>query len=479
MELELRKTSSHVIIYSIGNILLKIVGLLLIPLYTKIFTTYELGIIGIIESTSLLLTTVLSLSLSNALLRWFADKNDLNREKSIVFTILSINFLCIVFFTLLIFPFTKQISKILFNTDLFQNLIFLLLFNVYIDIINRIPLALIRIREKSQLFTMATVVKALVTLGGTYFLIKNTQLGIISVLIGGITGNLAFLFCTSFLLLHNCKLHFLFSEARGMLSYSIPLVFVGLGTVLINVGDRYVLGFLKDLAEVGIYHIANKVASVLNIFIIQAVQLAVLPIALKALYTEKGKVFLSKIALYLTVVLCFFFLVISFFSLDVLRIFTNKDDFLQANSIIPILLLAYVFDGLKNIYSYHLLFAKKTLWIALLTIDSAMINILLNIFIIPHYGYHGAAQTTLMTSIITLIIFGIFAQKIIFIQYNYPKIILTIVMAISCFIIHRLFLPNLYSSIVLIIIFVIMLWLARVIHIKDFIKKGDFSANQK
>ncbi len=65
----LRSTLRGTIIYSIGNLSSKLVGLILIPLYTSKLTLAEFGILGIIEITSQLLIAILGLSLYNAFFR--------------------------------------------------------------------------------------------------------------------------------------------------------------------------------------------------------------------------------------------------------------------------------------------------------------------------------------------------------------------------------------------------------------------------
>ena len=180
----LHKVSWQVVIYSIGNVLLKFVGLLLLPLHTSVFRTAEFGIIGILETTSLLLTTILSLNLSSALVRWLSEPptpnpsqegniNELKREKSIVFTIFALTVFILFVFSLFTFPFLGQISQLLFRTEMYKSLILLMLIGVYIDIINRIPLNLIRIREKPVLFSIAMLLKAVTMLGTNIVLLTD------------------------------------------------------------------------------------------------------------------------------------------------------------------------------------------------------------------------------------------------------------------------------------------------------------------
>ena len=433
----IQKSSYHIIVYSIGNILLKLVGIILAPIYTSVFSPFEFGIIGIIETTSMLITTVLSLNLSSALLRWLSDidpdPNKQHKEKSIVFTILLLTIFLISVFSIFTFPLLKQISQVLFSSNIQKSLLLLVFINIYIDIINRITLNLIRAKEKTTLYLIAMILKSIVTLAANIVLLKLTTLGIYSVIIAGILGNLVFLISTTPLLIKNIYFNFLKSEVSGIIKFSFPLIFVTLGTILLNMGDRYVLDFYRGLDEVGIYTFAFKIASIANMVVLQGINLAILPIALKSFASEEGKIYLSKIMTFLTLVLCLMFLTISFLPSKIFEFFARNNDYMQAQVIIPFLLFAYIFDGLRTIFSYHMLFVKKTIWIAVITLSSAALNIILNILFIPKYGIMGAASTTLFTSFITCFVYNIVAQKMIHVKYQYFKIFLMIGISLIIF----------------------------------------------
>jgi O-antigen/teichoic acid export membrane protein len=306
------------------------------------------------------------------------------------------------------------------------------------------------------------LLKAVAMLGTNIVLLTHTSLGITAVLIGGIVGNAVFFLCSAPLFFKNINTTFLKPEVAGILKYSIPLIFVGLGGLLLAFGDRYVLSVLQDFGQVGIYTLAYKVASVVNLFVLQAVNLAVLPVALKSFATDEGRLFLKQVLTYLTAVLCLMFLVISFFSMDVLKVFVKSDDYLAADSIIPILLFAYIFDGLRVMYGYHLLYIKKTQWNAYLTIASSVINIGLNFLVIPKYGFMGAAVTTLFSSFITCLAYQKVAQRKVFVAYAHLKIYAIILLSVGCYALYKVLgyhgIGNVFVSIAIIGGYVFVLW---------------------
>ncbi len=69
---KLRTTVKQTAIYSIGNMSTKLIGLILLPLYTDYLTTADYGILSIFEITSQFLTAILGFRMSGAMMRWLA-----------------------------------------------------------------------------------------------------------------------------------------------------------------------------------------------------------------------------------------------------------------------------------------------------------------------------------------------------------------------------------------------------------------------
>src|SRR6056297_2589370 len=104
-------------IYSLGNISTKIIGLILLPLYTERLTVEEYGVLGTVEITIQILVALFGFSLFQALNRWYWDKGYQNRQKSIYFTtMVSLLGFAIIMVGLFI-PFSLKASQILLDSS--------------------------------------------------------------------------------------------------------------------------------------------------------------------------------------------------------------------------------------------------------------------------------------------------------------------------------------------------------------------------
>ena len=91
MPKEFKNTFKSIIIYGFGNVSVKLVGLVLLPLYTdiKLLSPNDYGAMAIIDVTAQILIAIFSLSLYAAYARWYWDKNYFDSRKRIFFSCFS------------------------------------------------------------------------------------------------------------------------------------------------------------------------------------------------------------------------------------------------------------------------------------------------------------------------------------------------------------------------------------------------------
>ena len=110
-------------IYALSNISGKLVGFILLPFYVDKLTAAEYGMLGTLEASFQVLVTLAGLNLSVAFIRWYSDKELQGRQQSTFFTLLSVITLIAVLFNVCCFPFSSDISRLLFNSGDYSRLI--------------------------------------------------------------------------------------------------------------------------------------------------------------------------------------------------------------------------------------------------------------------------------------------------------------------------------------------------------------------
>jgi len=380
----LRKTVKHTAIYSLGNLSTKIIGLILLPLYTSYLTTSEYGILAILEVTSQFFVTIVGLGISSGMMRWYAVETSEAKKKSIVFTVLS-------------------------------TLVALM--------INRVAFDLLRLKERSLFFIVLVIVKFTSILLLNIYFIVYMEYGVKGIIISQVLGNALIIAGTSMFLLKNLRFSFDHKILREILSFSVPLVFSTVSTMALALSDRYLIKYFLDYSEVGIYSLGYKIASVINLFLIQSFLLGFSPLAYKIFNHPGAKPYFAKITTYFVYALLGLSLVLIFFSKEVIMVFaSSNDDYLLAYNVIPLLCLAFVFRGINYIVSMGLHYVKKTKYTAYIVFSVAVLNILLNLFMIPAFGINGAAIVSVLANFSMMVMFYIYSQRYYPIQYEFLRI---------------------------------------------------------
>jgi len=429
----IKKTVKNSVIYGAGTLSSKLIGFVLLPLYTSYLSTSEYGTLAVVEITATLLAAVVSLKINAGFFRWYWDKNFLHKQKSIFFTSIV---LLIIVSTILFLPvifFDKSISQLLFQTSKYSYLIILMLLSTMLQVIIQLVLYLIQLQEKATFYSVLSVVKLLVALSFTVIFITQYGKGINGIYEALIISQIVFLLLTLKFVFSNMKAKFELDIIIEMLKYSVPLILAEISGILLTVSDRYMLNFMSSTSEVGVYSLGFKVSNTIRVFIYSSVMMAVAPLIYQYIDKPNNKRFYSKIMTYFALGSMIFVLFFSLFSQELVELLAQNKEFWGASEVIPILSFSIFFGILKDSSLTGLNITKKSRIIAGVVLLISMLNILLNYLFIPIWGTTGAAIATLISSFVSFVVFYHFAQKSYLIPYEIRKVILVLLTGIFLF----------------------------------------------
>ncbi len=198
---------------------------------------------------------------------------------------------------------------------------------------------------------------------------------------------------------------------RYFLKESLPLAFFG---VLINLSNRVdvlMLSQMKGDTEVGYYSAAFRLIYPLS-FIPVALVMSLLPV-ISRLYYEKDKNLNRIYQFGLKIMLCLSLpmtIIIFFTSGEIINmIYTSRYNYSSEG--LKILIISQVFLFL-NVVMYHFIISigkqAKGFYVV---VEMVIVNIILNIFLIPEYGLVGASIATVITEFTALILWINFTKE--------------------------------------------------------------------
>jgi O-antigen/teichoic acid export membrane protein len=425
----IKSAAKGTIIYGFANVSVKLIGIVLIPIYTnyKYLSKADFGAMGVMDITYQLVIIIFSLSLYQSLARWYFDPEHRSSQKSMHFTVISINaVICLISF-LFVYRFAPQISKLLLHSEKYAYLVWIMFAGSSVNIVANVSLSLLRLQEKAIKYSVIYISKLIVTLSMTILFVVHMHRSVTgiyeAILVGEIVG---FILIFSDII-RNSEIRFEGKKLLQMLQYGLPLMLASISTVLLNTFDRFSLNYMASLDAVGTYTLAFRFANTIKIIVITSIQLSLVPLMFKKMNDPDHKRFYAKSLKYsvFIVMLCVMFL--SLFSLEIIKVFASNKSYWEAANILPILSFSMVFVLMKENVLIGLQITKSSAIMGTLIAITAAFNLGMNILLIPHYGIYGSAMSTLISQVVMFFLFYFVSQKKYPIPYEVRNIVLMIV----------------------------------------------------
>ena len=280
----------------------------------------------------------------------------------------------------------------------------------------------------------------------TFFsVLYNPEIGIGYLIIANLIASAVTLFLL-FKEFKGFKLEFDFSLWKEVMLYSYPLIIVGFGGMINEMLSRLVYRKILQLPaaveekELGIFAANYKLAVLITIFI-QVFRLAAEPFFFNQSQREDARKIYARVMKFFVIACCFMFLAVVLF-LDVwkLLIAYRFREYAEGIHIVPVLTLAGVFLGIYYNLSVWYKLTNKNLYGAYITIAGAILTIVMNIILIPLYGYTGAAWATFFCYAFMMVAGYLLGQKYYPIPYPKKKLLAYLSVALMLFAIHQLIL---------------------------------------
>lgn len=390
MRKKYKRLFQNIGLMTISNFSTKILAFLLIPLYTSVLTTEEYGVFDVYSTTAFLLIPLLSVCISDAVMRFSLDrKKDPGEVLSVALSFFVRTCVCIAF---LVYANQKLglVAIFALYPGFFLCYCCLCLLS---DIIMQFAWGLERVMD----LAIAGFVNT-----GTTILLNILLLVIIPV---GIRGYLtaacaAFAAVILYLSLRIRIWKYIKpvqnkqSLSKEMTDFSKPLIGNQIAWWINNVSDRYIVTWLCGVGANGIYSIAYKIPSILQI-IQTIVNQAWLISAVKEMENDGDTMYSQVYQMYncAMVLTCSALIV----CIRIIARILFADEFYQAWQYAPFLLISVVFCALAIMIGGIFTAAKATKTIARTTAAGACINTALNILLVYLYGPIGAAIATLVS----------------------------------------------------------------------------------
>lgn len=410
-------------IYLLPLIVSSVFPFITLPIFTRILTKEEYGILALAMIYAILVSGVANFGMTASYDRnYFKYRDDSNKAAQLLFSTLSfvvLNFLALAALTYFL---RGEFAKLIIGDARYGNILFWAFCAQFFSTVSYYYYSYFKNSEIAKSFVTYTIAGNLINFVISLFLVAYMRIGVIGIIYAQlISGIIMFSFLSyKFTSMMPFSLNRTILLDSLKISYPLtPTIFFGvIGTQF----DKYMIGLLASLGGVGIYSIGQKVASVIFTYM-TSLQNVFSPQVYSRMFDlkEKGG---QSIGAYLTPFIYIstaLAMIIAIFSEEIIYILTPLP-YHGAMDIVTVLSMYYGFLFFGKITPMQLIYTKKTHLCTVLSIVSIGLNVVLNVFFIMRWGAIGAAWGTFLAALISGSIYFIVAQKNYLIKWEYVKV---------------------------------------------------------
>lgn len=388
----LKSLAKDTAIYGVSSILGKFLNYFLVPIYTFSLAaeTGGYGVITNMYAVVALLLVLLTMGMETGFFR-FANKGEDDPNQVYSTSLLMVGTVSIAF-VLLCLTFLEPIAALLGYGE-HPWYLGMMLIVLAMDAIQAIPFAYLRYKKRPIKFAALKLVFIFISilLNILYFVVlKGTDVGAAFLI------NLICSFIVMLGLIPEFR-NFRYSLDRPlmkrMLRYSFPILILGVAGIINQVGDKIIFPFvypdkMEADMQLGIYSAATKIAMIMAM-ITQAFRFAYEPFVFGKSKDKDNKYLYAQAMKFFIIFTLLAFLAVMFY-LDILRYIIARD-YWEGLRVIPIVMIAEMFMGIYFNLSFWYKLTDETRWGAYFSLLACLIVILMNVFLIPVYGYWACA----------------------------------------------------------------------------------------
>jgi O-antigen/teichoic acid export membrane protein len=436
-----RTLSKDFLIYGVGEAIIRSFGILTVPIYTRIFPPDEYGILSFVLTLMGLFSAVLVLGGDSAYARYFFEARTDAQRRTVTTTWIGFLALWSLVAVAAVLPFSGLISNASFGSDANAWLIATALIAAPLSLTNRMCAQVLRNQFKAAAFTTLNIISTVATVGFSLGAVLLFDTGVLGILVGALLAELVMLpprlWAARAMFGSDVSARVLVN----LLRYGIPLVPTSLAFWVFLASDRLILGKLSTLAELGLYSVAVSLVGLANI-VIGSFSQAWTAHSLRA-YEEtpdQAPQLYGRVLTYLLVGFGLLGVGLTAFGPELLDLLAGGS-YDRAAEAVPPLAIGMVAYASTLVTGAGIGLMKRTKYLAVLSALAALLNVVLNVLLIPPFGMVGSAWATAVSYLFLTLAFLVVAQRLWRVAYEVRRSLLAAVAA-SLFVVGA---PVLYS----------------------------------
>jgi len=426
----LAKLGKHGLVFSIGLLLSRLVGFVLLPILTGELEDWQYGVHDLLAQTGLLVGMVAALGMPSAIFRWhvFEAKTDDERQRALVTGFRMTLIMSVAMALLFAIP-ASPLAKILAGgRDGYAHLYLIVLATYALQNLRNVCIAMLRAEYKSTQFLIVYCVEFLLCVVLNLWFVVYLHLGVAGLVWSNLIGAVVALVLGLKFVPNALRGGFDREMLRAMMRFSIPLVPQALAFFLLDSLDRYCLVWLlgDGAGAVGLYGRGATFAMILHAALILPFTTLWPNVFYELAKRDSGPRDIGKFASYYMAVAGFLAAGLAACGEPLVRLMTDAE-YHDCHVVIPVLALSIVLFGVNEFPRTGFLIKGKTKLLPLLVIGAVLVNAVLNVLLIPRYGMLGAAWSSVGAYVVLVLLHARYGQRLYRVEFEWVRIVKAIV----------------------------------------------------
>lgn len=418
---------SNSMLYGTGSLIKACASFFLLPLYTDILGASQYGVLNLLQTFSIILSTFISFALERSLYRLYYDYKTAEEKKHFLSTTFwSINGIGVCFIILFLL-WGNTLTSYLGSVDFYSVLIPVVLYSYVNSLINFSQIALQTRQEGVRYLFISLMILFIYNILCIILLFCYSPTYSSMIYASFITVLIVFPISFSYIK-KDIILYFNFKIFKNVFSFCFPILGTVLFTWVLNFSDRFFLANLTTLNDVGLYSFASKIVSIVPLFC-GAIYQSYVPYFYSITNSNSYEKSILKLKpindTIIFLICCICLLIVSIYKFVLHTFFSS--DFFESADFFFLLILGALIGQQVGLFNNMLLQNKKSGTISIISISAGVLSVFFNISFIPTIGRIGASISNLLIS--SLIVLSVFfmAKKEYYIPYNFRLLCLGVV----------------------------------------------------
>lgn len=418
---------SGTILYAVGYLLSRLQIFFILPFILKMLTPGEYGVIEALAVLNLLVTIFTVCNFDTGVTTFYHDQNEEQRKLLVGngFLMCLLNGSALFFGSLF---FSKQLASLVFSSGQYGYELVLGVSGAVLGAMMHFNSVVIRLNGKPRQYNYVLVFNTLVITVVSIFLVNILQYGVRGYLWGIVIGNTFTLLLSTYLLWNQLAWGKGIYWGKKYWAVALPMLPVALAGWSLTIVDRNLLVHYRSLSEVGIYGFASKMASIASI-LWGPFLLAWTPFAMAEWKSGNPKINFPKVLNYFFVFGGLVTVSVAFLNPILVKIFFPAS-YEHAAKYVGVLVICNFFNIAYYFPYTTLMHAKKLKYVSYGFVVGALINFLINLYMIPRWGIMGAVVANFVGYFCMLSIITVFGNRFYDLPYDY-KIYSVLVVVLS------------------------------------------------